>query len=65
VRDTINVNSPSYTQFFTVTVADLETTNINFLDKYYFYAIPATHLSRNPNLKNTLLWTGGTFDPLQ
>jgi len=65
VRDTINVNGPSYTQFFTATVADLETTNINFLDKYYFYAIPSTHLSRNPNLKNTLGWTNGTFDPLQ
>ncbi|HYE53455.1 MAG TPA: RagB/SusD family nutrient uptake outer membrane protein [Chitinophagaceae bacterium] len=65
VRDTININGPSYTQFFNVTVADLETTNINFLEKYYFYGIPATHLGRNPNLKNTLLWTAGTFDPLQ
>ncbi|HEY0678364.1 MAG TPA: RagB/SusD family nutrient uptake outer membrane protein [Chitinophagaceae bacterium] len=65
VRDTININGPSYTQFFNVAVADLETTNINFLDKYYFYAIPNTHLSRNPNLKNTLGWTNGTFDPLQ
>jgi hypothetical protein len=65
VRDTININGPSYTQFFNATVADLETTNINFLDKYYFYGIPATHLSRNPNLKNTNGWVNGSFDPLQ
>jgi hypothetical protein len=65
VRDTINVEGPSYTQFFTATVANLDAAPINYLDKYYFYAIPNTHLSRNPNLKNTNGWAGGSFDPLQ
>ena len=65
VRDTINVEGPSYTQFFTAVVGNLDTQPINYLDKYYFYAIPNTHLSRNPNLQNTNGWVGGTFDPLQ
>ncbi|MBN8781965.1 MAG: hypothetical protein ABS85_13795 [Sphingobacteriales bacterium SCN 48-20] len=65
VRDTINVDGPSYTQFFTATVKDLDAQPINYLDKYYFYGIPNTHLTRSPLIKNTNGWTGGTFDPLQ
>jgi len=65
VRDTINVDGPSYTQFFTATVKDLDAQPINYLDKYYVYGIPNTHLTRSPLIKNTNGWTGGTFDPLQ
>lgn len=36
----------------------------NVLDKYYFYAIPKTHLDKNANLLQNKDW-GGTFDPLQ
>lgn len=35
----------------------------NLLDKYYFYAIPKTHLDKNVNLEQNKDW-GGTFDPL-
>jgi len=65
VRDTINVEGASYTKFFNTTVANLDVAAINYLDKYYFYGIPNTHLSRNPNLRNTAGWTDGSFNPLE
>lgn len=67
VRDTINIDGPSYTNFFNVTVANIDAASspISFLDKYYFYAIPQTHRDRNPNIAQTSGWTGGSFDPLQ
>lgn len=64
VRDTINLNSDSYSKIFTPTISNLETTPINFLDSYYFYGIPTTHLTKDPNMKQNAAW-GGTFDPLQ
>jgi hypothetical protein len=64
VRDTINVEGPAYTKFFNTAIANLDNANINYLEKYYFYSIPNTHLSRNPNLVNTQGWTGGSFNPL-
>ena len=33
-------------------------------DKYYFAPIPLTQLQKNPNLKQTNGWDGGTFNPL-
>ena len=67
VRDTINIDGPSYTNFFTVVEANIDaaTSPIKFQDNYYYYAIPNAHISRNANLKQTNGWTGGTFDPLQ
>jgi starch-binding outer membrane protein, SusD/RagB family len=68
VRDTINVDGPSYTNFFTATVANIDaaTSPINFKPEYYYYAIPTTHLGRNPKLLQTKGWaTGEAFDPLQ
>lgn len=67
VRDTINIDGPSYTNFFTVKeeFLDAASSPINFLSKYYFYAIPATHMGRNPNLLQTNGWGSGGFDPLQ
>ena len=67
VRDTINIDGPSYTNFFTATVANIDaaTSPINFKPEYYYYAIPTTHLGRNPKLVQTVGWTNGSFDPLQ
>lgn len=67
VRDTINIDGPSYTNFFTVTVANIDAAGspINFKPEYYYYAIPTQHLGRNPSLVQTNGWTGGAFDPLQ
>lgn len=33
-------------------------------DKYYFAPIPLTQLQKNPNLKQTNGWDGGSFNPL-
>ncbi|WP_207763886.1 RagB/SusD family nutrient uptake outer membrane protein [Flagellimonas pacifica] len=38
---------------------------INFLDIYYFYAIPQDDMGKNPALEQTVGWPGGNFDPLQ
>ncbi|MDO9374402.1 MAG: RagB/SusD family nutrient uptake outer membrane protein [Ferruginibacter sp.] len=67
VRDTINIDGPAYADFFKATVSNIDaaTSPINFKPEYYYYAIPNTHIGRNPNLKQTTGWTGGTFDPLQ
>lgn len=66
VRDTINIDGPSYTQFFTVTISNIDAASspINFKPEYYYYAIPTTHLGRNPKLVQTQGWGGG-FDPLK
>lgn len=67
VRDTINIDGPSYTNFFTVTVSNIDaaTSPINFKPEYYYYAIPTTHLGRNPQLIQTQGWGSGGFDPLK
>ena len=38
--------------------------DINFLENYYFYAIPNKHLETNSKLEQTNGWSGGTFNPL-
>ncbi|MGB8193210.1 MAG: RagB/SusD family nutrient uptake outer membrane protein [Chitinophagaceae bacterium] len=68
VRDTINVDGPSYTNFFTATITNIDaaTSPINFKPEYYYYAIPSTHLGRNPQLLQTKGWaTANFFEPLQ
>lgn len=56
----------NYFDYFTETEKLLDMNNeINFKNEYYFYAIPLTHLQKNPNLQQTSGWDGGTFDPLQ
>jgi hypothetical protein len=62
-----NINlTTSYFNYFQETEMPIDLTNtINFKDEYYFYAIPQTHLQKNPNLQQTKGWEGGTFDPLQ
>lgn len=38
--------------------------DFNLLDKFYFYAIPQSHIDKNSNLEQTKDWENGTFDPL-
>jgi hypothetical protein len=33
-------------------------------EKYYFYAIPTQNIERNPQIKQTINWPNGSFDPL-
>lgn len=65
LRDTINLNTDSYARIFTATISNLESTTINFKPEYYFYAIPTSNITRNPNMKQTNGWGTGGFDPLQ
>jgi hypothetical protein len=64
-RETIDINGADYTTYFTPTFKTLDTEAIEFLEKYYFYAIPKTNIDRNPKLLQTKDWTNGTFDPLE
>jgi hypothetical protein len=68
VRDTIDVNGPSYTKYFTVAVKPI--TNelpFNFLTTYYAYGIPSSNIAKDVNLQQTVGWpylgAAGTFDP--
>lgn len=63
-KGVIDLNS-QYFDYFKETKKDLDQGNIlNWRDNYYFYAIPRTHLEKNPNLEQTEGWSGGTFNPL-
>ncbi len=72
---TVDLNNASvYQNYFTTQIYSVETgsdlpgqigTKINYLDKYYFFDIPQSVLTRNLKLKQTSGWPGGTFDPLQ
>jgi hypothetical protein len=65
VRDTVNLDV-SYPTYFSHQVINLDTQqSINWKSNYYFYAIPPSQLQLNSNLKQTVGWAGGTFDPLQ
>jgi starch-binding outer membrane protein, SusD/RagB family len=62
----IVVTDANYATYFTHEVIVLDTKGpINYLDNYYFYAIQKTNLDKNPNLKQTMGWDGGTFNPLE
>jgi hypothetical protein len=65
VRDTVDLES-RYQEFFAQRVDSLDITfPINWRPNYYFYAINPDHITANGNLKQTLGWGAGTFDPLQ
>ena len=58
----LNVN---YTNYFTSQITDLDTQfSINWKPEYYFFGIPSKHTQLNSNLKQTVGWPGGSFDPL-
>ncbi|HEY1213731.1 MAG TPA: RagB/SusD family nutrient uptake outer membrane protein, partial [Bryobacteraceae bacterium] len=66
--DTINVNGPDYTKYFTHTIVQITNENpINFLPIYYAYAIPSSNISKEPAMQQTIGWLYaggmGTFDP--
>ncbi|HVU98308.1 MAG TPA: RagB/SusD family nutrient uptake outer membrane protein [Puia sp.] len=66
--DTINVNGPDYTKYFTHTIVPITNENpINFLTIYYAYAIPSSNISKEPAMQQTIGWLYaggmGTFDP--
>ena len=72
---TVDLNNPSiYQNYFTTQIYSVETGSdlpgqigikISYQDKYYFFDIPQTVMSRNAKLKQTNGWPGGSFDPLQ
>ncbi len=61
-----NIYDPTIWSRFTPKIIDNidNPYKFNVSDKYYFYAIPKTHLDKNANLEQNKDW-GGTFDPLQ
>jgi hypothetical protein len=64
VRDTVDLDA-TYGQYFAHQVISLDPQfTIAWKSNYYFYAIPSSHLQLNSNLKQTIGWAGGTFDPL-
>jgi hypothetical protein len=66
LRDRLDINSADYTTYFTATVDVLDTQKpISYPSNYYFYAIPATNILRNPGLLQTQGWNNGTFNPLE
>jgi hypothetical protein len=57
--------STKYTTYFRDSIIKVDTQfDINWKPEYYFYGIPTTHIQQNTNLKQTLGWPTGTFDPL-
>ena len=66
--DTINVNGPDYTKYFTHSIQNLSgEVPFNFLTTYYAYAIPSSNISKQPAMQQTIGWLfaggAGTFDP--
>lgn len=65
LMDRIDIEK-DYTTYFKDSVVVLdEKYEIGFLDKYYFYAIPNSHLERNSKLQQTQEWDNGTFNPYE
>ncbi len=57
-----------YTNYFTIALtpnALMSRTAINYLPKYYFFAIPTSAIDNNPLLKQNDGWTNGAFNPLE
>ncbi len=57
-----------YTNYFTIALTPnglMSRPAINYLPKYYFFALPTQALNNNPLLKQTNDWTNGTFNPLE
>jgi len=64
IRDQLNLDG-KYDTYFKTDIVELDATiKINFKPEYYFFAIPQSDLQLNPNLKQTMGWDGGTFNPL-
>jgi hypothetical protein len=64
-RDKLNMDGADYTTYFTATVKPMAgSVPIAFPESYYFYAIPTTNITKNPNMKQTNTW-GGSFDPTE
>jgi hypothetical protein len=66
--DTVDVNGPDYTKYFTRKLVPITSENpINFLPIYYAYAIPSSNISKQPAMQQTMGWLFagglGTFDP--
>jgi hypothetical protein len=66
--DTVNVDGPDYTKYFTHTFIPITgDQQINFLTTYYAYGIPSSDISKQPAMQQTLGWLyaggQGTFDP--
>lgn len=67
LRDKLDLNGADYKTWFKpklVILGDAQLP-INFLDNYYFYAIPTSSIRRNTKLLQTQGWTDGTFNPLE
>ena len=65
-QQVIDMLNQDYTDYFVHNVVDRDIQfDINWKPEYYFYALPQTHTQLNSNLKQTMGWPGGTFDPLQ
>ena len=64
--EVIDLMNQNYTDYFVHHVVERDVQfDINWKPEYYFYAIPQAHTQLNSNLKQTMGWPGGTFDPLQ
>lgn len=64
-RDGVDLDL-AYTTYFDLTEKDMDTRySINWQPSYYFFAIPQQAIDNNPQIKQNLGWSGGSFDPLQ
>ena len=59
-----DINDPSKGFVYKLENNDLEQ-NLKYPDNYYFLPISRSEIYNNPNLKQTLGWENGTFDPLE
>ena len=65
-QEVLDLMNGNYTDYFLHHVVERDIQfDINWKPEYYFYAIPQQHTQLNSNLKQTMGWPGGTFDPLQ
>jgi hypothetical protein len=76
-RDKLNIEDtataggtivPDYKKYFTATVKLINVTGelpITYPLNYYFYAIPTTNISKNPNMLQNEGWPTGTFKPTE
>lgn len=60
----LNVNDPSLGFVYKLENNDVQQA-LKYTDNYYFLPIKRTEIYNNPNLKQTLGWEDGTFDPLK
>jgi hypothetical protein len=64
-RDKLDLEGADYTTYFTATVKPITSSLvITYPEKYYFYAIPTTNITKNQNMTQNNTW-GGVFDPTE